>query len=306
MAPCRPETGAVAHSHPNEAVDLHLGRERSERTIGRTRRSEGQGPAPWSMVPSNVVHSGQTRRRPEADVVFFTVKDASHGPARDEGGVARKEDDRHDGALPLDCLRHSPAWRCPPWRSPRRARASAQGLAVEGRWRANRSVSQPASFTDVLPSRRRPRHRSRSRFGNRSSVENRGGAGRHEFGHRRGRQEGGPRRLQPCWQNSSAHTIAPGGFYPNLTYDTGPRTLAGVASLGLTPAGNDHCGRPKAFRRRAKPSCRAAQGQAGDGHNFASAGVGTAQRISAQSSFIASAGNPRWSTIPFKGGPEAA
>src|SRR5215468_3337796 len=57
-------TGAVAHSHPNEQWIYIL--------EGTFRAKPGS----VVYVPSNVVHSAQAT--PDADVVFFTVKDASH------------------------------------------------------------------------------------------------------------------------------------------------------------------------------------------------------------------------------------
>jgi len=67
-------TGAEPHSHPNEQWIYIL-----EGTF-RAKVGEQEVEArPGSVVyiPSNVVHSGKAT--PDADVVFFTVKDASHG-----------------------------------------------------------------------------------------------------------------------------------------------------------------------------------------------------------------------------------
>ena len=67
-------TGAEAHSHPNEQWIY---------VLEGTFRAEIDGrqidAAPGSVVyiPANTVHAG--RATPDADVVFFTVKDASHG-----------------------------------------------------------------------------------------------------------------------------------------------------------------------------------------------------------------------------------
>jgi quercetin dioxygenase-like cupin family protein len=66
-------TGAEPHSHPNEqwiyvlegTFAARIGDQEVEATAGSV-----------VYVPSNVVHSG--RATPDADVVFFTVKDASH------------------------------------------------------------------------------------------------------------------------------------------------------------------------------------------------------------------------------------
>jgi quercetin dioxygenase-like cupin family protein len=67
-------TGAEAHSHPNEQWIYIL-----EGTF-RARIGDAEVEAkPGSVVyvPSNVVHSGKATT--DGDVVFFTVKDASHG-----------------------------------------------------------------------------------------------------------------------------------------------------------------------------------------------------------------------------------
>ena len=67
-------TGAVAHSHPNEQWIYIL-----EGTFRAKIGDQEVEAKPGSVVyvPSNVVHSGNAT--PDADVVFFTVKDASHG-----------------------------------------------------------------------------------------------------------------------------------------------------------------------------------------------------------------------------------
>jgi quercetin dioxygenase-like cupin family protein len=67
-------TGAEAHSHPNEQWIY---------VLEGTFRAEIEGrqidapPGSVVYIPANTVHAG--RATPEADVVFFTVKDASHG-----------------------------------------------------------------------------------------------------------------------------------------------------------------------------------------------------------------------------------
>jgi quercetin dioxygenase-like cupin family protein len=67
-------TGAEPHSHPNEQWIYIL-----EGTYAGVVGEHEVVARPGSViyVPSNVVHSGKAT--PEADVVFFTVKDASHG-----------------------------------------------------------------------------------------------------------------------------------------------------------------------------------------------------------------------------------
>ena len=66
-------TGAEAHSHPNEQwIYILLGTFRA--TIGGKEIEAKAGSLLY--VPSDTVHSGQAT--PDADVVFFTVKDASH------------------------------------------------------------------------------------------------------------------------------------------------------------------------------------------------------------------------------------
>jgi quercetin dioxygenase-like cupin family protein len=67
-------TGAVAHSHPNEQWIYIL--EGTFRARIGDQEIEAK-PGSVVYVPSNVVHSANAT--PEADVVFFTVKDASHG-----------------------------------------------------------------------------------------------------------------------------------------------------------------------------------------------------------------------------------
>src|SRR5436190_10471430 len=66
-------TGAEPHSHPNEQwIYILEGTFRAR--IGETELEAKPGSVIY--VPSNVVHSGGAS--PEADVVFFTAKDASH------------------------------------------------------------------------------------------------------------------------------------------------------------------------------------------------------------------------------------
>jgi len=66
-------TGAEAHSHPNEQWIYIL-----EGTFKATIGGKDIEAKPGSLVyiPSNVVHAGKAS--PDGDVLFFTVKDASH------------------------------------------------------------------------------------------------------------------------------------------------------------------------------------------------------------------------------------
>jgi mannose-6-phosphate isomerase-like protein (cupin superfamily) len=66
-------TGAQAHSHPNEQWIYIL-----EGTFQATVAGKDVTAQAGSVlyIPSNAVHSGKAT--PDADVVFFTVKDASH------------------------------------------------------------------------------------------------------------------------------------------------------------------------------------------------------------------------------------
>ena len=66
-------TGAEAHSHPNEQW-IYILEGTFKARIGDDEVEAKAGSVVY--VPSNVVHSA--RATPEADVVFFTVKDASH------------------------------------------------------------------------------------------------------------------------------------------------------------------------------------------------------------------------------------
>lgn len=67
-------TGADAHSHPNEQWIYIL-----EGTFHANVGGKEVEAKPGSLVyiPSNVMHSGKAS--PDGDVLFFTVKDASHG-----------------------------------------------------------------------------------------------------------------------------------------------------------------------------------------------------------------------------------
>ena len=66
-------TGAEPHSHPNEQwIYILEGTFRAK--IGDSEIEAKPGSVVY--VPSNVIHSAEAT--PEADVVFFTVKDASH------------------------------------------------------------------------------------------------------------------------------------------------------------------------------------------------------------------------------------
>jgi quercetin dioxygenase-like cupin family protein len=66
-------TGAEAHSHPNEQWIYIL-----EGTFRATIDGKQFDAKPGSVVyiPANTIHAGKAT--PEADVLFFTVKDASH------------------------------------------------------------------------------------------------------------------------------------------------------------------------------------------------------------------------------------
>jgi quercetin dioxygenase-like cupin family protein len=66
-------TGAEAHSHPNEQWIYIL-----EGTFHATIDGKQIDAKPGSVVyiPANTIHAGKAT--PEADVLFFTVKDASH------------------------------------------------------------------------------------------------------------------------------------------------------------------------------------------------------------------------------------
>jgi quercetin dioxygenase-like cupin family protein len=66
-------TGAAPHSHPNEQW-IYILEGLFEMKVGDTELEAFPGSVVY--IPSNVVHSGQAT--PDGDVVFFTVKDASH------------------------------------------------------------------------------------------------------------------------------------------------------------------------------------------------------------------------------------
>ena len=66
-------TGAEAHSHPNEQwIYILEGTFRAK--IGD--RDVEAKPGSVIYIPSNTIHAGKAT--PDGDVVFFTVKDASH------------------------------------------------------------------------------------------------------------------------------------------------------------------------------------------------------------------------------------
>jgi mannose-6-phosphate isomerase-like protein (cupin superfamily) len=67
-------TGAEAHSHPNEQW-IYILEGTFHATIGGQQVEAGPGSVLY--VPADVVHSGKAGAA--RDVVFFTVKDASHG-----------------------------------------------------------------------------------------------------------------------------------------------------------------------------------------------------------------------------------
>ena len=66
-------TGAEAHSHPNEQWIYILEGTFKGEIEGKPFEAK---PGTLVYVPSNVVHSGKATK--DGDVVFFTVKDASH------------------------------------------------------------------------------------------------------------------------------------------------------------------------------------------------------------------------------------
>jgi quercetin dioxygenase-like cupin family protein len=67
-------TGAEPHSHPNEQW-IYILEGTFEANIGGQAVTAQAGSALY--IPANMVHSGGAT--PDADVVFFTVKDSSHG-----------------------------------------------------------------------------------------------------------------------------------------------------------------------------------------------------------------------------------
>lgn len=66
-------TGAEAHSHPNEQW-IYILEGTFRATIGGKQIDAKAGSVVY--IPANTVHAGKAT--PEADVVFFTCKDASH------------------------------------------------------------------------------------------------------------------------------------------------------------------------------------------------------------------------------------
>ena len=66
-------TGAEPHSHPNEQW-IYILEGIFEMKVGDAEIEAVPGSVVY--IPSNVIHSGKVT--PDADVVFFTVKDASH------------------------------------------------------------------------------------------------------------------------------------------------------------------------------------------------------------------------------------
>jgi len=66
-------TGAEPHSHPNEQW-IYVLEGTFRATVGGKPIEAGPGAVVY--VPANTLHDG--RATPDADVVFFTVKDASH------------------------------------------------------------------------------------------------------------------------------------------------------------------------------------------------------------------------------------
>ncbi len=67
-------TGAVAHSHPNEQWIYILKGTFEGEIEGKPFRAQAGSVV---YVPANTVHTGRATK--DEEVVFFTVKDASHG-----------------------------------------------------------------------------------------------------------------------------------------------------------------------------------------------------------------------------------
>jgi quercetin dioxygenase-like cupin family protein len=67
-------TGAAAHSHPNEQW-IYILEGAMESMVNGQREIMTRGHVIY--IPANTIHYG--RAMPGADVVFFTVKDTSHG-----------------------------------------------------------------------------------------------------------------------------------------------------------------------------------------------------------------------------------
>ena len=66
-------TGAEAHSHPNEQW-IYILEGTFQATVDGKNVTANAGSVLY--IPSNAIYSGKAT--PDADVVFFTVKDASH------------------------------------------------------------------------------------------------------------------------------------------------------------------------------------------------------------------------------------
>src|SRR5262249_31974147 len=67
-------TGAEPHSHPNEQWIYILEGTFKGDVAGKSFEAR---PGSVLYIPANAIHSGKATK--DADVVFFTVKDASHG-----------------------------------------------------------------------------------------------------------------------------------------------------------------------------------------------------------------------------------
>jgi quercetin dioxygenase-like cupin family protein len=67
-------TGAAPHTHPNEQW-IYILEGTFNANVGGTEITARAGSLLY--IPANTVHSGKAT--PEADVLFFTVKDTSHG-----------------------------------------------------------------------------------------------------------------------------------------------------------------------------------------------------------------------------------
>jgi quercetin dioxygenase-like cupin family protein len=67
-------TGAEPHSHPNEQW-VYVIEGTMDSTVDGQRHLAGPGSAIY--IPANTIHHGKATK--DGDVVFFTVKDASHG-----------------------------------------------------------------------------------------------------------------------------------------------------------------------------------------------------------------------------------
>ena len=78
-------TGAEPHSHPNEQWIFIL-EGTFEANVGGKQITARPGSVLY--VPSNLVHSGKAT--PDADVLFFTVKDTSHSLHGTKAGSAER------------------------------------------------------------------------------------------------------------------------------------------------------------------------------------------------------------------------